>query len=78
MTNAEKLKQLSLAELLARIRFENSVCPIKAFCPEEKKSDEVSKRCKKYGFYTMYSVTDIAEGSCIRCITDFLSEEVIS
>lgn len=73
MTNNEKLKRFSLVELLTKIRFENTVCPLRAFYPAESKYQTISQRCAKYGYYT---TSGIAKGACIQCIIDFLSEEV--
>lgn len=72
MTNGEKIGKLPLAELLVRIRLENSVCPIRAFYSGERKAKVLSRRCSRYGYYT---TEGIARGACIQCIADWLNEE---
>lgn len=54
-----------------KIRFENTVCPIREFYPAE--SESILQRCAKYGRYRKYG---IAKRECIQCIRDFLSEDV--
>jgi len=72
MTNGEIIGNISLEDILIKIRLENTVCPVRAFYPGERKADVLSFRCAEYGFY---SAQGAEKGACVHCISDFLSEE---